>query len=87
MSVSKHAAMQTWVSSFLDDNYLYFESASAYPNVRALVPNYGEFLRKTDVCGFKYKSYTFAVVGYEQLDIGGTSDVNVHNMDIMDKIN
>lgn len=87
MSGSKHKAMQDWVASFLKDNYLYFESASAYPNVRALVPNYGEYLRKTDVCGFKYKSYTFAFVGYEQLDIGGTSDVNIHNMEIMDAFN
>lgn len=86
MAKSKHVAMQEWVQSFLDDNYLYFESADAYPNVRMIVPNYGEFTRRTDICGFKYKSYSFAFIGYEQMD-RGTSNVNTQNMELMDSFN
>lgn len=84
--VSKHEAMQEWVQGFLDDNYLYFESADAYPGVRTIVPNYGEYTYKTDICGFKYKSYSFVFIGYEKIDTG-TSNVNVSNMDIMDEFN
>lgn len=86
MSVNKHKVMQDWVSSFLEDNYLYFESTDAYPNVRLLVPNYGDYTRKTDILGYKYKSYSFVFVGYEQIDLG-TSDVNITNMEIFDKFN
>lgn len=81
--MSKHAALKEWVSGFLTDNYLYFESADAYPNVRVLVPNYGDYLRKTDICGFKYKSYSFVFIGYEHIDTG-TSDINISNMELMD---
>lgn len=81
--MSKHKVMQKWVQGFLNDNYLYFESADAYPNVRVLVPNYGDYINKTDILGFKYKSYSFAFIGYEQTD-PGTSDVNTANMDLMD---
>ena len=81
--MSKHSALKEWVSGFLTDNYLYFESADAYPNVRVLVPNYGDYLRKTDICGFKYKSYSFVFIGYEHIDTG-TSDINISNMELMD---
>ena len=81
--MSKHTALRDWVSGFLTDNYLYFESADAYPNVRVLVPNYGDYLRKTDICGFKYKSYSFVFIAYEHIDTG-TSDINISNMEIMD---
>ena len=81
--ISKHKAMQDWVQGFLDDNYLYFESADAYPNVRVIVPNYGDHTNRTDILGFKYKSYSFVFVGYEKLD-SGTSDVNTANMELMD---
>ena len=81
---SKHKALQAWVTPFLGDNYLYFESADAYPNIRMIVPEYGDYLIKTDVCGFKYKTYTFVFIGYENID-NGTSDVNTDNMDLMDK--
>lgn len=84
--MSKHAALQEWVQTFLNRNYLYFESTDAYPNVRMVVPNYGEFVRKTDICGFKYKSYTFMFIGYESIDTG-TSDINVRNMELMDEFN
>lgn len=83
MSESKHKIMQNWVEEFLSGNYLYFESADAYPGVRALVPNYGDYTVKTDICGSKYKSYSFVFIGYEQIDTG-TSDVNVSNMEVMD---
>lgn len=84
MAKSKHKALQEWVSTFLDDNYLYFESADAYPGVRTLVPNYGDYIAKTDICGFKYKIYSFVFVGYEQIDMG-TSNINVENMELMDE--
>jgi len=84
--MSKHKAMQEWVQGFLDDNYLYFESTEAYPNVRMLVPNYGDYLRGTDILGNKYKSYSFVFVGYEKVDLG-TSDVNARNMELFDKFN
>lgn len=84
--ISKHKVMQEWVQSFLDDNYLYFEQADAYPHVRTLVPNFGDYVNKTDITGAKYKSYSFVFVGYEKLDYG-TSDVNSENMEIFDKFN
>lgn len=84
MSDSKHRALKDWVQTFLDNNYLYFESADAYPNVRVLVPNYGDYIKRQDICGFKYKSYSFVFIGYEQIDTG-TSDVNITNMEIMDE--
>lgn len=86
MSSSKHIAMKNWVQSFLDDNYLYFESTEAYPNVRTLVPNYGDYVRSTDILGNKYKSYSFVFVGYETIDLG-TSDTNATNMEIFDSFN
>lgn len=81
---SKHKALQNWVQRFLDDNYLYFESADAYPNVRTIVPKYGDYLNKTDILGAKYKSYSFVFIGYEMIDTG-TSDLNITNMEVMDE--
>lgn len=83
MANSKHKVLQEWVSSFLEDNYLYFESAEAYPGIRMVVPKYGDYTDKVDILGYKYKSYTFIFIGYEQIDTG-TSDVNVVNMELMD---
>lgn len=85
--VNKHKVLQNWVQQFLDGNYLYFESASAYPDVRAIVPNYGDYTMKTDIVGNKYKTYTFLFIAYEQLDIGGTSDVNTDNMALVEEFN
>lgn len=82
----KHKALQDWVQPFLEDNYLYFQNADAYPNIKVLVPEYGEYLIKTDICGFKYKAYTFVFIGYQQIDVG-TSDVNIENMNIFDEFN
>ena len=84
--MTKHKALQEWVTPFLENNYLYFQSADAYPEIRVIVPEYGEYLIKTDICGFKYRAYNFVFMGYERLDTG-TSDVNVENMDIFDKFN
>ena len=81
---SKHKALQNWVQRFLDDNYLYFEAADAYPNVRTIVPRYGDYLNKTDILGAKYKSYSFVFIGYEMIDTG-TSDLNITNMEVMDE--
>ena len=86
MSISKHEAMLNWIQPFLEDNYLYFESADAYPGVRELVPNYGDYVNKTDILGNKYKSYSFVFIGYESIDTG-TSDVNLRNMELFDNFN
>jgi hypothetical protein len=83
---NKHEALQTWVQTFLVDNHLYFERADAYPNIRLIVPNYGDYLVSTDICGFKYKSYTFVFVGFETVDTG-TSDINTRNMELFDNFN
>lgn len=80
---SKHNALRDWVEGFLSNNYLYFESADALPGVRMIVPQYGDYVNRTDILGNKYKSYTFIFIAYEQLD-EGTSDVNMNNMLIMD---
>lgn len=86
MTVNKHKIMQEYVQQFLTDNYLYYHSADVYPNARMIVPQYGEFTLKTDIVGNKYKRYTFAFVGYEQLD-NGTSDVNADTMNKFDLFN
>lgn len=86
MKKSKHKALQDWVEQFLTDNYLYFESADAYPNVRVMTPHYGDYVNRKDILGFKYKSYTFMFIGYESIDTG-TSDVNIQNMEVMDAFN
>jgi len=84
--VNKHKIMQDWVQRFLDDNYLYFEAADAYPNVRTLVPNYGDYVNRTDILGAKYKSYSFVFVGYERIDMGASdSNINTENMAIFDR--
>ena len=83
---SKHEIIKNWVASFLEDNYLYFESAAAYPGVRELVPNYGDYVDHTDILGAKYKSYSFVFIGYEKID-RGTSDENLRNMELFDKFN
>ena len=84
--MSKHKALQEWVQSFLNDNYLYFQKADAYPDTRLLVPNVGDYITKTDICGFKYKTYTFVFIGYAPMDTG-TSDTNRLNMEIFDNFN
>lgn len=83
MKINKHKAMQDFVQNFLDENYLYFERAEAYPGSRIMIPNVGDNTLRTDVCGFKYKRYSFVFVGYEMTDTG-TSDVNVRNRQIFD---
>ena len=81
--MSKHTIMQAWIQTFLTDNYLSFESVNAYPNVRTMIPQYGDYEFPPDILGNKHKSYTFAFVGYEQTDTG-TSDVNSDNMEKFD---
>ena len=80
---SKHSIMRDWVDGFLYDNYLYFESADVIPGARMMVPQYGDYVNRTDILGAKYKSYTFLFIAYKQLD-SGTSDINITNMQIMD---
>jgi len=84
MIVNKHKIMQEWVQQFLDDNHLYFQAVDADPGVRQIVPEIGDYVVKTDILGNKYKSYTFAFVGYESIDTG-TSDVNTDNMYMFDQ--
>lgn len=82
--VNKHRVLQEWVQDFLTDRFLYFESSEAYPNIRAVVPTYGDALLRTDIVGNKYKQYTFVFIGYEQLDVG-TTYTNADNMLIFDE--
>lgn len=84
--VNKHEALQNWVEPFLENNYLYFETADAYPGIREVVPDFGDYTDKVDILGFKYKTYTFMFVAFEKIDTG-TSDVNVSNMYLMDSFN
>ena len=84
--VNKHKVMKEWVQEFLDDNDLYFESSDAYPGLRNLIPEYGDYVRKVDILGNRYMSYSFVFIGYEYLD-PGTSDVNINNMAVFDSFN
>lgn len=84
--INKHKALQNWVQGFLDDNYLYFQSADSAPNVRTIAPNYGDFMVFRDITGIEEKEYTFIFIGYEQID-SGTSDVNTDNMLVFDVFN
>lgn len=86
MADSKHSALQEWVSEFLENNYLYYQSANAEPGIRMIVPEFGDYVNRTDILGYKYKSYVFIFIAYEQIDTG-TSDVNITNMEIMDSFN
>lgn len=86
MADSKHKALQEWVSEFLENNYLYYQSANAEPGIRMIVPEFGDYVNRTDILGYKYKSYVFVFIAYEQIDTG-TSDVNITNMEIMDSFN
>lgn len=86
MADSKHKALQEWVSEFLENNYLYYQSANAEPGIRMIVPEFGDYVNRTDILGYKYKSYVFIFIAYEQIDTG-TSDVNITNMEIMDSFN
>lgn len=86
MSVNKHKALQEWVQTFLEDNHLYFESTTTYPNIRTIVPEYGDYTISSDILGRKHKSYTFVFIGYEPID-SGISDVNTDNLQLFDMFN
>lgn len=86
MSVNKHTVLRTWVQPFVINAYLNFESVDMMPSARSLVPNYGDFQIKKDICGNKYKEYTFAFVGVQSFDTG-TSSVNEDNMKMFDDFN
>ena len=81
--MNKHEALKTWVQSFLGATQLSFENIDLYPGARALVPQYGEYVVRTDICGFQYKSYTFGFIAIETLD---TQDTTTNNTDTMDKV-
>lgn len=85
MSVNKHTALKEWAQAFTTD-ILGFESVEMYPGMKSIVPNYGDYLIKQDICGNKYKEYTFAFVGVESLSTG-TDDLNELNMQIFDDFN
>ena len=60
--MNKHTILKEWVSQFLTDRNLSFETLEMNLGARALVPNYGEYLVKQDVLGNRYKEYTFALI-------------------------
>lgn len=84
--MNKHTILKEWVNQFLEEKNLSFETIEMNLGARALVPNYGDYVVKTDVLGNKYKEYTFAFVGCELIDYG-TSDVNENNMNLFDEFN
>lgn len=87
MVVNKHLALQEWVQDFLiDGRYLYFENIDMYPNMRTIVPNYGDYKIRTDITGNIYKRYTFAFVGVEDFS-QDTTEQNIANMQLFDDFN
>lgn len=82
--INKHKALQDWVSTFLTDRFLHFESAEGLPESRIISPEQGNYTLYTDILGFKYKSYTFIFIGYEYID-EGTSEINTDNMYVFDE--
>lgn len=84
--VNKHLVLQNWVSQFLTDNFLSFQSADAVPQARIIAPQYGDYVIKTDILGSKYKVYTFVFIGYETTTTGSGSQ-NTDNMQIFDNFN
>lgn len=81
--INKHIALKEWVQEYLDGNNMHFEDIDMYPGFRSLVPSYGDYVVKTDVIGNKYKTYTFAFVAIELLDM---TDDTTNNTDIFYQI-
>ena len=54
-----------------------------YKGARSLVPDYGDFIIKKDICGNKTKWYTFGFIAIESLD---TYDTDVNNSNIRQAI-
>jgi hypothetical protein len=78
MSVNKHDVMKRWVETFLSGAKVSFDNIDAYQGARSLIPEYGEYLIKTDIVGNKTKQYTFGFVAIETLD---QYDVDTNNTD------
>lgn len=78
MSVNKHDIMKKWVETFLSGVKVSFDNIDVYPGARSLIPEYGEYLIKTDIIGNKTKQYTFGFVAIETLD---QYDIDTNNTD------
>jgi hypothetical protein len=86
MSVNKHLVMKTWVEQFLGDK-MHFEDIQANQGARSFVPQYGDYVQKTDICGNKYKFYTFGFIAIEPLDMNDQDSNNATTMNTMDLFN
>ena len=86
MSVNKHAVVKEWVESYLSNAKIGFEYIDAYQGFRSVIPNYGDYVVKTDIVGNKTKWYTFGFVAVESLDIY-SGDNNATIRDSIDAFN
>lgn len=87
MSVNKHAVLKAWVEGFLSGAKMSFENIEIYQGFRSVVPDYGDFIIKTDVIGRKYKQYTFGFVAIEPLDRYDTGTNNTGTMYLVEQFN
>ena len=83
MSINKHEVIKLWVEEFLDGAKMSFDNINAVQGARSLVPDYGDFIVKKDICGNKTKWYTFGFIAIESLD---TYDTDVNNSNIRQAI-
>ena len=87
MSVNKHEAMKTWIESFLSGEKISFDNIDAYQGARSIIPQYGEFLLKTDIQGNKTKQYTFGFIAIETLDQYDKETNNTDARQLVDSFN
>jgi hypothetical protein len=87
MSVNKHLAIKTWVEQFLDGNKMYFDNIEAYQGARSLVPDYGDFIIRTDITGRKTKWYSFGFIAIEPLDRNDSDINNATTRQLVDDFN
>lgn len=87
MSVNKHQAMKTWVEQFLNGEKMFFENIEAEIGARTLIPDYGDFVVKTDILGNSTKYYTFGFIAIEPLDPHDIETNNVNTRQLVDSFN
>lgn len=85
--INKHEIMKTWVEQFLDGKKMSFDDIEAYQGARSIVPDYGDFVVKTDICDNKTKWYSFGFVAIEPLDRNDTDINNLTTRQAIDDFN